>query len=406
MARDIDLQRRCFAGIVALTPLVAACGGRAADDSGTPPPTAGEPPPPPTPLLATLLKFAETASRNWNFEGHQVTAQFGEGQGRWDYADTIFEPWLFDRAEVWRLLSQMSGIARWQVQALSDLAYYESRLGADGIFLNKGGGDTKYSYVHTWSGNPGKQLAAYGATEAGFPNVADLSAGTLWTERELWVALDAAVKLHTVAGGSATVARAQAMVDQWDAVCAGRRAPLVTYTQHEGGGPGGTRPTDPVTSPWMAALYFQAARAYLQAAPARAAQVHRQASDYFDWLDVPANRGFYPAGEAHPQYAGLSFPAYLAGGTLIGDAGPSAAHMDHALDVAGFIAFAIRSKQALGLPTAAAAGRLAQMKAVAALAMSDATRSTPYLPKYRLSPPRKFNWWTRGAHELWIHDAL
>lgn len=418
MTTHTDLQRRRLACIAALTPLVAACGGGSGYDSPAAPPPAAEPPPaPPTapppapnptpaPLLATLLKFAETASRNWNFEGHEVTSQFTESQGRWDYTDSTFEPWLFDRPEIWNLLARMSGPPRWQAQAQSDLAYYESRLGADGIFLNKGGGDTKYSYVHTWSGNAGKQQAAYDATVAGFPDTADLSPGALWTERELWVALDAAVKFHALNGGSAPLARAQAMVDQWDAVCAGRGAPLVSYTQHEGGGPGGTRPTDPVTSPWMAALYFQAARAYLQAAPARAAQVHRQASGYFDWLEVPAHRGFYPGTEAHPQYAGLSFPGYLAGGTLIGDAGPSAAHMDHALDVAGFIAFAIRAKQALGLPTTAATNRLAQMKTVAALALSDATRSTLYLPKYRLNPPRKFNWWVRGAHELWLHDAL
>jgi hypothetical protein len=349
-----------------------------------------------------LLKFAETASRNWNFEGHQVTSQFTESQGRWDYTDTTFEPWLYDRAEVWRMLGQMSGVERWQAQAQNDLAYYESRLSANGIFLNKAGDfDTKYSYVHTWSSNPAKQTAAYNATVAGFPNVANLSPSAMWTERQLWVALEAAVKYHTTAGGDGPLARAQAMVDQWDAVCAGRGAPLVTYTQHEGGGPGGTRPTDLVTSPWMAALYFQAARAYAQRLPAVTAQVHRQASDYFDWLNVPANRGFYPAAQAHPQYAGLTFPGYLAGGTLIGDAGPSTSHMEHAVDMAGFIALVLRAKQALGLPTQPAASRLAEMKTVAALAMTDATRSTIYLPKYRLSPPRKFNWWTRGTYELW-----
>jgi len=440
MAQPVDLSRRRFATFAATAPLAAACGGGGSGNDSEPPPTGGVPPPapdpapgpvpgpapdpapgpapgpapdptPPTPptsaLLATLLKFAETASRNWNFEGHEVTEQFDANQGRWDYTNTTFEPWLFDRAEVWRMLAEMSGVARWQTQAQDDLAYYESRLSAAGIFLNKTGeADTKYSYVHTWSSNLAKQAAAYNATVAGFPDVANIGPDSLWTERELWVALDAAVKYHAVAGGNAPLARAQAMVDQWDAVCAGRRAPLVTYTQHEGGGPGGTRPTDLVTSPWMSALYFQAARAYVQRAPSAAAQVHRQASDYFDWLNVPANRGFYPATQAHPQYAGRTFPAYLAGGTLIGDAGPDPGNMDHALDVAGFIAFAIRAKEALGLSTAAAASRLADVKAVATLAMNDATRPTIYLPKYRLKPPRKFNWWTRGAYELWTLAAL
>lgn len=297
------------------------------------------------------------------------------------------------------MLSEMTGDPRWLSQANSDLIYYESRLSPSGVFLNKGD-DTKYSYVHTWSTDTAKRRAVFEYTVDGFPNVADLGAGQLWTERELWVALDAATKYYTVTGDSAGLRRAQAMVDQWDAVTAGRGAPLVTYTQHEGGGPGGTSPTDLITSPWMAALYFQAARLYVARNPAAATQVYTQASDYFDWLNVPANRGFYPGTDAHPEYTGLVFPAYLAGGTTIGDAGPDAGNMDHALDVAGFIAFAIRAKQALGLPTAAAQSRLTDMKITAARAFENWTRSTTYLPKYRLTPPRKFNWWVRGMFEL------
>ncbi|MBK7531006.1 hypothetical protein [Piscinibacter sp.] len=61
--------------------------------------------------------------------------------------------------------------------------------------------------------------------------------------------------------------------------------------------------------------------------------------------------------------------------------------MDHALDVAGFVAFAIKAKTALGLPTAAAQQRLADMKATAAVAFAESTRTTLYLPKYRVNPP-------------------
>jgi len=94
------------------------------------------------------------------------------------------------------------------------------------------------------------------------------------------------------------------------------------------------------------------------------------------------------------------FPAYLAGGTLIGDAGPDEGNMDHALDVAGFVAFAVKAKQALGLSATAAQGRLADMKATAARAFEGATRTTPTLPMYRINPPRKINWWIRGMYEL------
>ena len=357
-------------------------------------------------LLAPLLNFAETGARNWNFGGHTVDARFTADYGFWDYDNTTYEPWLYDRPEVWRMLAEMTGDARWTTQASSDLAYYESRLSAGGIFLNKvGEADTKYSYVHDWSANGAKQSAAYQATVDGSPDVADLNSIGLWTEREVWVGLNAAVHYHAVAHDSASLARAQAMVDQWDAVAAGRGAPLVTYTLHEGGGPGGTTPTDLVTSPWQAALYFQAARLYLQAVPNKATQVYHQASDYFDYLDVPAHRGFYDGSVVDAGYAGLTFPAYLAGGTLIGDAGPSEGDMDHALDVAGFVAFAIKAKQALGLPTAAAEARLAGLKLTAAVNFDNFTRTTDYLPKYRVNPPRKFLWWARGMHELWANGA-
>jgi len=350
-------------------------------------------------LLATLVNFAETAARNWNFGGHTVDNRFNESYGNWEYNNATYEPWLFDRPEVFRMLSDMTGDPRWLSQANSDLIYYESRLSPSGVFLNKGD-DTKYSYVHTWSTDTAKRRAVFEYTVAGFPNMANLSPGQLWTERELWVALDAATKYFTVTGDSAGLRRAQAMVNQWDTVTAGRGAPLVSYAQHEGGGPGGTSPSDLVTSPWMAALYFQAARLYIARNPSAATQVYRQASNYFDWLNVPANRGFYPGTDAHPQYVGLVFPAYLAGGTTIGDAGPDAGNMDHALDVAGFIAFAIRAKQALGLPTTAAQSRLTDMKITAARSFENWTRTTTYLPKYRLTPPRKFNWWVRGMFEL------
>ena len=234
---------------------------------------------------------------------------------------------------------------------------------------------------------------------AGFPNTYSAGAG-LWTERELWVALNAAVKYHTVSGSSAALSRAQAMIDQWDQVCAGRKAPLVTYTQHEGGGPGGSTPTDLISSPWMSALYFQAARLYIQKVPSAANQVYRQASDYFDWLNTPGTRGFYDGSEVGSEYAGLTFPSYLAGGTTIGDAGPDEGNMDHALDVAGFVAFAVKAKQALGLPTTAASQRLSQLKTTAATSFANLTRDTAYLPKYRINPPRKFNWWMRGYYEL------
>jgi hypothetical protein len=357
-------------------------------------------------MLTRLLDYAQTAVRNWDHGGHTVAVPFSSDYGYWEPGDTTFEPWLYDRPHLWRLLNEMTGEVGWRQLADQELAYYESRLDGRGYFRNRPGDDIKYSYVHAWSANRDLQRIVFDATVAAWPNNASSQTQALWTERQLWIALDAALKFHQLNAQSAALTRARAILNQWDAACAGRGAPLVTYTQHEGGGPGGTQPTDLVSSPWMSALYFQSARALATAEPSVAAQVHRQASDYFDWLNVPANRGFYPAQAAHPQYEGLHFPAYLAGGTIIGDAGPSAGDAEHGLDVAGFVAFALASKQSLGLPTAAAELRLTHMKQAAQLAFDMNTRSTVSLPKYRVQPPRKFNWWARGLYELWSMGRL
>src|SRR5690606_5916417 len=279
----------------------------------------------------------------------------------------------------------------------------------DGVFINKGFGDTKYGYVTPFvlaqaAGvlTPEQRAAAiriYNAWLSDWPSVANLSDASLWTEREMAFSLEAAVGKYELDGDPSAMVRAQELLNQWDAVCAGRGAPLVSYTKHEGGGPGGTQPADLVTSPWMAALYFQAARRALVLSTSVAAQVYRQVSDYFDYLDTEGTRGFYVY-QTSGEFAGLVFPAYLAGGTTIGDAGPDEGNMGHALDVAGMIAFAIRAKEALGLDTSRAVLRLAQMKVTTARSFANNTRTATWLPKYRLVPPRMGNWLIRGMYEL------
>lgn len=387
------------------------------------------PPPVPTTdtaaLRTALLNFAQTWKRNWNHGGHTVVVgagspPFNGDYGYWDYTDTTFEPWLFDRASAGMRLYQLTNDEQWRTQFRTDLAWYTARIDAQGIFTPKGAGDTKYSYITplVLAVNAGELTLAqarpiadriYQAWAADWPNVANLNSAALWTERENGLALEAAVAYYELTQAPAALIRAQALVDQWDAVVAatgGLGAPRVSYTTHEGGGPGGSTPTDPVSSPWMAALYFQAARRYVAVQPSAAAQVQRQVSAYFDYLDGPYNgqaRGFYDAALAHPENSGFVFPMYLTE-TQIGDAGYDAAHQAHALDVAGLVAYAVTAKEALGLDTTRAVLRLNQMKAAAARTFSTAAgayeRTANWLPRYRVNPPRMGNWWIRGLYEL------
>lgn len=382
-------------------------------------------PPPASPttaaLQAALLNFAQVWKRNWSHGGHTVVVGAGSppfdgNYGFWDYTETTSEPWLFDRASQGYRLHQMTNDPQWKAQADSDFAFYAARIGADGVFTPKGAGDTKYSYVTPFvlagTLTAAQRAAAdriYQAWAADWPNVASLGNAALWTERENGLALEAAVSYYRLTGNAAALVRAQALLDQWDAVVVqtgNLGAPRVSYTKHEGGGPGGSQPTDPVSSPWMAALYFQAARQFVAVQPSAAPQVHRQVSAYFDYLDGPYNgqsRGFYDAALAHPENSGFVFPMYLTE-TQIGDAGYDAAHQGHALDVAGLVAYAVTAKEALGQDTTRAALRLAQMKATAARTFSTAAgayeRTATWLPRYRVNPPRMGNWWIRGLYEL------
>jgi hypothetical protein len=408
-------------GVAAPAPVPAPPAPAPVPPPPAPSPTPAPPAPAPIPaspttasLLTTLLDFAQVWKRNWNHGGHNCVVgagspPFGPDYGFWDYTETTSEPWLFDRATCGMRLFQMTGDDQWGSQFASDVTWYAARIGADGVFTAKGQGDTKYSYITPLALSAGvlfpenaRQLAAriYMAWAGDFPDLPNLGDASLWTERENGLALEAAVAFSEMTGNGGP--RITALVNHWDTVCAGRGAPLVSYTKHEGGGPGGTQPTDLVTSPWMAALYFQAARRAALAVPAVALAVHNQASAYFDWLD--ANGGFYDGSLAHPEHAGRVFPAYLASPAWtngpIGDAGPDEAHMSHALDVAGMVAFAIAAKRALAMPTERAQLRLAQMKATAAGAFANYTRTANWLPRYRVNPARMGNWWIRGMYEL------
>lgn len=388
------------------------------------------PPPPSSPTTAAiqsaLLNFAQVWRRNWNHGGHNVVPNvgapgsgsnpFNSNYGFWDYTETTSEPWLFDRASQGYRLHQMTNDPQWKTLADSDFAYYAARIGSDGVFTPKGGGDTKYSYVTPFvlagTLTAAQRAAAdriHQAWLADWPNTASLASAALWTERENGLALEAAVSYYRLTGNAAALVRAQALLDQWDAVVVqtgNLGAPRVSYTKHEGGGPGGSTPTDPTSSPWMAALYFQAARQFVMVQPSAAAQVHRQVSAYFDYLDGPYNgqsRGFYDGALAHVENSGFVFPAYLTE-TQIGDAGYAAEHALHALDVAGLVAYAVVAKEALGQDTTRANLRLAQMKATAARTFSTAPgaqeRTATWLPRYRVNPPRMGNWWIRGLYEL------
>ena len=359
--------------------------------------------PPPGEALQQLLNFAETWDRNWNFGGHTVTSAFTENDGYWEYTDSTYEPWLFDRASVGYRLFELTGDERWRDKFLSDFTWYREHIDAQGIFTPKGFDDTKYSYVTPFvlyeriDGDQQYRAIARRIYDSWVrewstsfqPDGSD----QLWTEREMAFALEAATGWYELAGDAAALNRATAVVQQWKTAAGSVGAPLVTYTQHEGGGPGGTTPQNLTNSPWMSALYFQALRRYYELT--NDAEALAQISKYADWCD---GNCFYDAALAHPAYTGLVFPRYLTG-ELIGDAGYDEGNMGHCLDVGGLLKFALFAKEQRGEPLTAIQDRYNQMQACGERDFANWTRTTDYLPKYRVNPPRKFNWQLRGLYE-------
>ncbi len=354
------------------------------------------------PADAPLMKFAETWARNWNFEGHNVSPTFSSDSGNWDYTEKTFEPWLFDRASVGYYLYKRSTSttdkARWYQQFLTDFAYYRNHIDANGYFTPKTGEqDTKYGYVTPFllyekeTGDAQYRpiaLRIYNSWLKDFSSTYKPQSN-FWTEREIAFALEAAVSWYELTGDEAALTRANALISQWTVMAdAGNGVPLVSIDKHEGGGG-----SQLITSPWMSAFYFQASRRLY--ALTGNTEVLQQVIRYADWMET---YGYFDGSVLDKDYAGMKAPYYLVGptGPYTSDT-PTESDFNHCLDVSGLVAFAVEAKQKLGQSATALITRNSQLRDCAVYMFNDATRSTNSLPKYRLAPPRKFNWWMRAT---------
>ena len=101
------------------------------------------------------------------------------------------------------------------------------------------------------------------------------------------------------------------------------------------------------------------------------------------------------------ELSGIKVPYHLYGiGTHYDKETPSEADMAHCLDVGGMFKFALFAKAQRGESRTAAQTRHSQMLACAERDLQSWTRTTIYLPKYRIVPPKKFNWQLRGYYEI------
>lgn len=378
-----------------------------------------------------LLNFAQTAVRNWNFGGHNVPVPFAVDQGYWEYGKQA-DPWLFDRPSSFFKAYELSGDPRLLKQAQEDLTNYASHIDAGGYFdLKLNEKDTKYLYLNCFrlhkkhGGDLTEYMPVieriYTASKAGYdPAKVIKDTKTLWTEREAAIHMETAFAYHLITGNEAARNRATSIISQMK-----DGLQRVTYTLHEGGGPGGSKPDYEVSSPWMMALYFQAARMMLGISQELDTMIYTQAANYGEWMVQPYTaqklaydatakaiapipgatfqgfNGFAWGQDYHIQFKGVLTPRYLTG-PYFGDGVPQEEHLNHALEVWTMMQFCREGAKHLGRDTTAidmAINELGKTGGSVERAFANMTRTTSTLPKYRLKPARMWNWWMRGRYE-------
>jgi hypothetical protein len=351
-----------------------------------------------------LIGYAQTAI---NDVPASVTAA-----NRIDY-DSSAEPWQLDRAStLWNVYIR-TGDARWFREARAATRYYASRIGPRGEFnLKTSYADLKYSYGlpllidYLLTGDetllaPLERIAAFGAT---FPATYSPSLG-FWTERHQAYALLAALtaweatgkpqhaeRVSQLARGTFRAAREPA--GTWTA----DGCVLHTMRQHEG-----DADDRPVCSPWMNALLGEAIwRYYLMSEDQEALEFLAGLARFV------TEHGVRDISAAHRELKGLWAPWYLASSEVQHtDSGPWA-DLEHECDVAGLVMRGAWATHKLGRDAAAALATAERLLAGCKRNLASWHRtSDPQRPEWRLSPPRKFNWWFGTTSDLtWFATAL
>jgi hypothetical protein len=254
-------------------------------------------------------------------------------------------------------------------------------------------GDSKYSYIDpaiilSLNGdnscyNKAQAVFQYWSREMS----ASYSTSTsFWTEREAAFALAAAVGWYELSSDPAALTRARALVAMWDSMSSSSGAPLHTLQQHgeEFDAPYATMR---MTSPWMAALWFEYLQRYHRITQDAAAL--RIASRYGDFLIANC---LYDGSANHSSLAGYTMPYYLCGAnrSYYDRETPSEGDGEHTPDVMGILALSVHAKRQLGQDPAAALAAYTQLRRSAEFFVSRLNS---------VNPPRKISWWIGSSYD-------
>jgi hypothetical protein len=311
------------------------------------------------------------------------------------------EPWLYDRALTLYSVYIRTGDVKWLRHAHRAAQWYSKKVGSNGIFVHSSySADLKYSYGlsllidHALTGDaalrtPIERVAGAGVRE--WQTSYSTSMG-FWTERHHAYAMLAALSAFEITGDRSHAQRATALVNTTIQMSQNAaNCPLHTVEQHEGVA-GDTRM---MCSPWMGALVTEAMLRYyiLSEDPA-----------VLTWLsgmgDFVRQYAMYDGGIEATELAGKMMPWYLVGPTGRLEDGRGWGDMEHACEVAGVVAKAVWAKKRLGQSSTQAETTADALLSTCSYVLNYWHRTTPTLPEYRLSPPRKFSWWFGSSTDL------
>ncbi|MEO6185777.1 MAG: hypothetical protein ABIP38_00575 [Steroidobacteraceae bacterium] len=307
-----------------------------------------------------------------------------------------YESWLFDRATTYYKLARWTGDQGFRKHAFELVDRYYANIDARGQFRLKPD-DGKYGYLDgaVWyereTGDRRYRPQAEAIYRMWLEEISSQYSPTMriWTEREIAYALGAALGWYQLSGDAGAMERARSLVSQWASMSRGSGAPLhsLAQQQEEFSAPWADRR---MTSPWMAALFFEYLQVYYRLTLDKAAL--QMVSEYADFL---LKYGLYDGSLNHPNLRGRLMAYYLVGtdGVYTRET-PSEGDGEHSPDVMGIMAFAVYAKRQLGLDT------FASLKAYRALRESAAFFVSR---RQDVNPPRKINWWIGTSYDsTWL----
>jgi hypothetical protein len=365
------------------------------------------------------LEFAKTFVNDVSRD--VVAYQSADKPGLIDWSTEV-EAWLYDRPfALWNVYIA-TGDVRWLRHAHRASQYYASWIAIDGsrspqqrgAFLKKpldypqDPGDAKYSlagglladYMLTGDARLLERIRAVADFTGAYVNTrlfpASKTSG-LWTERHSAAALSAALYAYEATGERKYRDRVKDIIGGFVADIA---QPPDGYPDmhgillhrpevHEG-----DSYQDWIMSPWMSALLGEALwRYYIDSDDRRALQIIGSYAQF-----IAEHALYSDKNDAH--LSGYTYPYYISG-LKAGhtDNGPND-DKEHAYDVLGLLVRGRWARQALGEGTEVIDPQIARLHKTAQFNFDDWIRDSPGLPRYRLSPTRKFGWWYGTTFDL------